>query len=87
MLQTYRDTQRRVTKAELPPPLHWEHEVFTWFQRLSVPQGPDGLPSACRHTFLAVAQREGWDWDTAFGLLRVIETHIAKEHHAREANQ
>jgi len=85
-LEIIRKAGKRPGRADLPPKLEWECELWTWFQRLKVPQGMDGLPCADRGAFLAVVQREGWDWDIAFGLLHLIESTIAKECRESEAN-
>lgn len=66
----------RPGKADLPPRLQWETEIWTWFWRLAEVPAAGGGPRAGRAAWLELIRTQGWCPDLAFGLLRVIEAAL-----------
>jgi len=64
-------------KADLPPPLRWEAEIWQWFWRLAEPT-PAGTMRVPGHVWQQACDRNGWCPDIAFGLLQVVHAELAK---------
>lgn len=71
-LDVLRANGLRPSARDYGPRLHWECDIWTWFQRLSSghPARVDGW------RWLQLATRESWHEDTAFTLLAVVEQAV-----------